>query len=97
MSIPLNVVNSSSFLTLFKYNYLDMYLIYEENYLLFYSFHVTIPYVIYAYIHIYHSLYTQEHQNDFYKNYSINFSLFPVFLVTQLVSLSLSHAPTPRI
>lgn len=48
--IPLNVVNSNSLVILFKFNYLDIYLVYEANHLILYSFNVTIPYIIYIYI-----------------------------------------------
>lgn len=40
--IPLNVVNSIFSVILFKCNYLETYLVYEANYLLFYSFNVTV-------------------------------------------------------
>lgn len=45
--IPLNVVNSNSFVILFKCNCLDKSLTYEANYLLLYSFNIITPYILY--------------------------------------------------
>lgn len=51
--ISLKVVNSNSFVILLKFNCLNIYLVYEANYLLLYSFNV-ILYIMYICTYLIH-------------------------------------------